>query len=51
MPDLAAVDQTFLLLVIAFCLGSCLVRAFWELEQARSRWRAPSRRRQTTKFD
>jgi hypothetical protein len=26
-------------LVIIFCLGACFVAAFWELEQARVRWR------------
>jgi hypothetical protein len=51
MTHLAPVDQVFLLLVIVFCLGSCLIRAFWELEQARARRRAPLSRRQTTKRD
>lgn len=35
MTDVAAFDQVALLLLIVFCLGSCLVRAFWELEQLR----------------
>jgi hypothetical protein len=51
MTHLAPADQTFLLLVIVFCLGSCLIRAFWELEQARARRRAPSPRRRTSKCD
>ncbi|QPF88691.1 hypothetical protein [Bradyrhizobium commune] len=51
MTHLAPVDQAFLLLVIVFCLGSCLIRAFWELEQARARRRAPWPGRQTTKRD
>jgi hypothetical protein len=37
MMHIPAVDQAFLLLLIVFCLGTCLVRAFWELEQARMR--------------
>jgi hypothetical protein len=41
MIQLAAADQAFLLLLIIVCLGSCFVRAFWELEQARSRRRRP----------
>jgi hypothetical protein len=41
MIQLAAADQAFLLLLIIVCLGSCFVRVFWELVQARSRWRRP----------
>jgi hypothetical protein len=37
MMHIPAVDQAFLLLLIVFCLGTCLVRAFWELEQVRMR--------------
>jgi hypothetical protein len=37
MVQIPAVDQAFLLLLIVFCLGMCLVRAFWELEQVRAR--------------
>jgi hypothetical protein len=33
------VDRTLLFLLIVFCLGACFVTAFWELEQARVRWR------------
>ncbi|MGY3421524.1 hypothetical protein ACVWZW_001999 [Bradyrhizobium sp. F1.13.4] len=33
MTHIPAVDQAFLLLLIVFCLGTCLIRAFWELEQ------------------
>jgi hypothetical protein len=51
MIHLAAVDQAFLLVLIVLCLGSCLVRAFWELEQVRSRHIAPPKRWPTTKCD
>jgi len=34
------VGKTFLLLLIIFCLGTCLVAALWEIEQARVRWRS-----------
>lgn len=51
MMHIPAADQTLLLLLIVFGLGTCLVRAFWELEQARVRRTAPSARRQTTKRD
>ncbi|WP_210317714.1 hypothetical protein [Bradyrhizobium sp. ERR14] len=37
MLHIPAVDQAFLLLLIVVCLGACLVRAFWELEQSRAR--------------
>ncbi|WP_167456572.1 hypothetical protein CIT37_41955 [Bradyrhizobium ottawaense] len=37
MRHIPAVDQAFLLVLVVFCLGTCLVRAFWELEQARTR--------------
>jgi hypothetical protein len=50
MTHLAPLDQAFLLLLITACLGSCLVRAFWELEQARAR-RVATRRRRATKRD
>jgi hypothetical protein len=50
MTQLSPVDQAFLLLLIVFCLGSCLIRAFWQLEQIRTR-RAPLHRRRTTKRD
>ncbi|MBR0845500.1 hypothetical protein JQ607_35375 [Bradyrhizobium liaoningense] len=51
MTDFAAVDQVALLLLIVFCLGSCLVRAFWELEQLRARRIAASPDRRTRKRD
>jgi hypothetical protein len=41
MIHIAAVDQAFLLVLIVLCLGTCLVRVFWELEQVRSRHIAP----------
>lgn len=37
MTQIPAVDQAFLLLLIVLCLGTCLIRAFWELEQVRTR--------------
>ncbi|MGY4332670.1 hypothetical protein ACVWWG_007087 [Bradyrhizobium sp. LB7.2] len=37
MIQIPGVDQAFLLLLIVFCLGMCLVRVFWELEQVRAR--------------
>jgi hypothetical protein len=37
MTHIPAVDQAFLLLLIVLCLGTCLIRAFWELEQVRMR--------------
>lgn len=49
MIHISAVDQTFLLPVIVFCLGTCLVRAFWELEQVRARRIASPPRGRTTK--
>ena len=51
MMHVAAVDQAFLLLLVVFCLGSCLVRVFWELEQVRARRTATSPRRRTRKRD
>ncbi|MBP1065592.1 MULTISPECIES: hypothetical protein [Bradyrhizobium] len=51
MIHVAAVDQAFLLLLIVFCLGSCLVRVFWQLEQVRARRTATSPRRRTRKRD
>ncbi len=49
MIHIPAADQAFLLLVIVFCLGTCLVRAFWELEQLRARPIASPFRGRTTK--
>ncbi|MGX1322544.1 hypothetical protein AB7M17_005997 [Bradyrhizobium sp. USDA 377] len=49
MIHIPAVDQAFLLLLIVFCLGTCLVRAFWELEQVRARRIASLPRGRTTK--
>lgn len=51
MMHVAAVDQAFLLLLVVFCLGSCLVRVFWELEQVWARRTATSPRRRTRKHD
>lgn len=49
MIHIPAVDQAFLLLLIVFCLGTCLVRAFWELEQMRTRRNASPARGRITK--
>jgi hypothetical protein len=49
MIHIAAVDQAFLLVLIVLCLGSCLVRVFWELEQVRSRHIAPPPQRSSKK--
>jgi len=51
MLQIPAVDQAFLLLLIVFCLGTCLVRAFWELEQVRTRRILSPPRERTTKRD
>jgi hypothetical protein len=51
MTQIPPVDQAFLLLLLVSCLGTCLVRAFWELEQARARRIASPRRGHTTKRD
>jgi len=44
MTHIPAADQALLLFLIVICLGSCLVRAFWQLEQARVRRHQPRRR-------
>ena len=41
MTDIPAPHLAFLLLLISFCLGSCLVRVIWQLEQVRARHRQP----------
>jgi len=51
MMNIPAVDQAFLLLLIVFCLGACLIRAFWELEQLRARRIAAPPRPRATKRD
>lgn len=51
MIQIPAVDQAFLLLLIVFCLGTCLVRVFWELEQVRARRVTSPSRGRTTKRD
>jgi hypothetical protein len=40
MGGFSDVERTFLFLLICVCLGACFIAAFWELEQARSRWHA-----------
>ncbi|WP_375309150.1 hypothetical protein WHZ77_17910 [Bradyrhizobium sp. A5] len=51
MIQIPAVDQVFLLLLIVFCLGTCLVRAFWEFERVRARRITSLSRGRTTKRD
>jgi len=51
MMHIPPADQAFLLLLIVFCLGTCLVRAFWELEQVRARRTASPQRGQPIKRD
>lgn len=51
MIHIPAVDQAFLLLLIVFCLGTCLVRVVWEVEQVRARRITSSPRGRTTKRD
>ncbi len=51
MMHIPAVDQTFLLLLIVLCLGTCLVRVFWELEQVRTRRIVPPPLGRTTERD
>jgi hypothetical protein len=36
-------DHAFLLVLITACLGACIVRAFWDIEQSRERRRQQSR--------
>jgi hypothetical protein len=45
MTEIAYFHQTILLLLIIACLGPCLVRAVWELEQMRTRRITASPRR------
>jgi hypothetical protein len=42
-PMSTLADQAFLLMLITTCLGACIVRAFWEIEQSRERRRQQSR--------
>ena len=51
MMQIPAVDQAFLLFVLVSCLGTCLVRALWELEQMRARRIASPPRQRATKRD
>ena len=51
MIHIPAVDQAFLLLLVVFCLGTCLVRALWELERVRARRTARPPHGRTTKSD
>jgi hypothetical protein len=43
MSTLAFAHQAFLLVLITACLGACIVKAFWEIEQSRERRRQQSR--------
>ena len=51
MIEITAVDQAFLLFLLVSCLGTCLVRALWELEQIRARRIASPPRQRPTKRD
>ena len=51
MMQIPAVDQAFLLFLLVSCLGTCLVRAIWELEQMRVRRLASPPRQRATKRD
>ncbi|KRQ03058.1 hypothetical protein AOQ71_30265 [Bradyrhizobium manausense] len=51
MMQIPAVDQAFLLFLLVSCLGTCLVRALWELEQIRARRIASPPRQRVTKRD
>ena len=51
MMQIPAVDQAFLLFVLISCLGTCLVRALWEMEQIRAHRIASPQRQRTTKRD
>jgi hypothetical protein len=51
MIQIPPADQAFLLLVIVSCLGTCLIRALWELEQVRARRIASRPRRRAIKHD
>ena len=44
MSELSDVGRTYLLLLLIMSLGTCLVWAFWEFEQARDRWRRRANR-------
>jgi hypothetical protein len=51
MMQIPAADQAFLLFLLVFCLGTCLVRAVWELEQIRTRRIASPPRQRASKRD
>ena len=51
MMQIPAVDQAFLLFVLISGLGTCLVRALWEMEQIRARRIASPPRQRATKRD
>jgi hypothetical protein len=51
MTHIPAVDQAALLLLIVLSLGTCLVRVFWQMEQARARRIASARAKPATKRD
>lgn len=51
MTQIPPADQAFLLLLIVSCLGTCLIRALWELEQMRGRRIASRARGRQTKPD
>jgi len=45
MSTFTDANSVFLFLLIVSGLGACFVRAFWELEQSRERWRQRGRDR------
>jgi hypothetical protein len=51
MMQIPAADQAFLLFLLVSCLGTCLVRALWELEQMRARRIASPPHYRATKRD
>jgi len=40
MNGLSDVEKAFLFVLLCFFLGACFIAAFWEIEQARTRWQA-----------
>jgi hypothetical protein len=48
MDGLSHVEQTFSFLLLCVCLGVCFIVAFWEIEQARIRWRTRKAERATS---
>jgi hypothetical protein len=49
--QLTVLEQTALLMALSLCLGTCIVIALWDIEQARARHRARTQTRHTTKAE